>query len=44
MEGVGKQAHRCMNGYCSAIPLMLQLFEGVYLGYSMVWVYLIICR
>lgn len=44
MEGVGKQAHRCMSGYCSAVLLMLQMLEGVYLRYSMVWVYLIICR
>lgn len=44
VEGVGKQAHRCMNGYCSAILLMLQMLEGVYLSYSTTWVYLIICR
>lgn len=44
MKGVGKQACRCMNGYCSAVLLMPQMPEAVYLSYSTVWVYLIICR
>lgn len=30
VEGMGKQTHRCMNGYYSAILLMLQMLKGIF--------------